>query len=130
MEIPKPSDADRAYFELVVSVLPEAEIKPMFGNLAGFVNGNMFCGLFGSDLGVRLDAEGREELSAISGSGPFGPAERPMKEYVTLPPSWRAEGQDDEVAAWLHRALAHSAQLPPKKKKAKKSAKKGTVKKV
>jgi hypothetical protein len=30
------------------------EIKPMFGNLGAFVNGNMFMGLFGFDIGVKL----------------------------------------------------------------------------
>ena len=117
MKIPKPTDDDRAYFTSIVSVLPEAEIKPMFGNLAGFVNGNMFCGLFGSDVGVRLDDEGREELLAVPGAGPFGPPDRPMKEYVALPSQWRTDGSDDEVADWLRRALDHTAKLPPKKKK-------------
>ena len=64
MKIPKPSDEDKAYF---VSIVPEAtdvEIKPMFGNLAAFVNGNMFTGLFGPDVGVRLDDADRAELAA------------------------------------------------------------------
>jgi len=26
----------------------------MFGNLGAFVNGNMFMGLFGADVGVKL----------------------------------------------------------------------------
>ena len=39
MEILKPSEDDKAWFR---SLLPEeAEVKPMFGNLGAFVNGNM-----------------------------------------------------------------------------------------
>ena len=122
MKIPKPTDDDKSFFSDLVSALPEAEVKPMFGNLAGFVNGNMFCGLFGSDVGVRLDESARTELMAIDGAGPFGPPDRPMKEYVTLPPAWRAAGDDEQILAWVERALAHTATMPPKaaKKRAKK----------
>ena len=69
---------------------PEIEIKPMFGNLGAFVHGNMFAGLFGPDVGVRLDEARREELAAVDGSGPFGPEERPMGGYLSLPRGWRA----------------------------------------
>ena len=55
----------------------------MFGSLGAFVNGNMFAGLFGPNIGVKLDAEGLEELGAVEGSGPFGPAERPMGGYLS-----------------------------------------------
>lgn len=125
MEIPKPTDDDKAWFRSVVEVLPTAEIKPMFGNLAGFVNGNMFCGLFGSDLGVRLGEVEREELLAIDGAGPFGPPDRPMREYVSLPPTWRLE-EPDQVDLWLERACSHTSSMPQKKpkKKAKKASKK------
>jgi hypothetical protein len=34
---------------------PAVEIKPMFGNLGAFAGGNMFAGLFGPEVGVRLD---------------------------------------------------------------------------
>ena len=36
------------------------EVKPMFGNLGAFVNGNMFMGLFGSDVGLKLADDARE----------------------------------------------------------------------
>ena len=61
---------------------PEAEIKPMFGNLGAFVHGKMFAGLFGAAVGVRLGEADARELAAIDGAGPFGPAERP---YGRLP---------------------------------------------
>ncbi len=82
MQIPKPSDADKAYFRSIVPDDPRVEIKPMFGNMAAFVNGNMFMGLFGADVGVRLAPADAAVLAAMDGAGPFGPAERPMGGYV------------------------------------------------
>ena len=60
MQIPKPTDADKEFFRSVLPDDPEIEIKPMFGNLGAFVHGNMFAGLFGPDVGVRLDDGGRD----------------------------------------------------------------------
>ena len=116
MQIPKPTDADKEFFRSVLPDDPEIEIKPMFGNLGAFVHGNMFAGLFGADVGVRLDDAGRTELEAADGSGPFGPDERPMGGYLSLPRAWRAS---PEVAAtWIERARAYVATLPPKQKRA------------
>jgi TfoX/Sxy family transcriptional regulator of competence genes len=83
----------------------------MFGNLGAFVNGNMFAGLFGSSLGVKLGEEDLAVLSAIEGAGPFGPVGRPMGGYVSLPSSCTAE----EASRWVRRAQAYVATLPPKK---------------
>jgi TfoX/Sxy family transcriptional regulator of competence genes len=117
MEIPKPSEDDRQFFRSLIPEEPAVEVKPMFGNLGAFVNGNMFAGLFGPNIGVRLDGADRAELASTDGSGPFGPAERPMAGYLTLPPAWRAS---PEVAAgWVERALAHARSMPAKVKKPK-----------
>ena len=119
MEIPKPSEADKEFFRSVLPDNPEVEVKPMFGNLGAFVHGNMFAGLFGPAVGVRLDDDAQRELAAIDGSGPFGPAERPMGGYLSLPAAWRAE--PDLAADWVARALAHVSTLPPKVKKPKRA---------
>ena len=119
MKIPKPSDQDKAYFESIVPDAAGVETKPMFGNLAAFVNGNMFMGLFGPEIGLRLAEADRDKLASAPGAGPFGPKERPMKDYVTMPLAWR----DDEAttSVWVDKALAHTSALPVKvKKKAKK----------
>ena len=115
MEIPKPSDADKERFRSIVPDDPRVEVKAMFGNLGAFVNGNMFMGLFGADIGVKLTPADGARLGAIDGAGPFGPAERPMGGYVTMPPSLvgTAEG-----ARWVTRALDHVRELPPKGSKA------------
>jgi TfoX/Sxy family transcriptional regulator of competence genes len=116
MKMPKHSDEDKARFRDLVPEAPGVEVKPMFGSLGAFVNGNMFAGLFGPNVGVKLSPDGLDELRALEGSGPFGPEERPMGGYLSLPASL----SDEEAAAWVERARAHVATLPPKVKKPKK----------
>ena len=116
MQMPKHTDEAKAHFRTLVSPAPGVEVKPMFGSLGAFVNGNMFAGLFGTDVGVKVDAAGLEELRALPGSGPFGPAERPMGGYLSLP----ADLDDAAKTAWVDRAREHVATLPPKVKKPKK----------
>ncbi len=115
MEIPKPTEADRDYFRSLVPDDPRVEVKPMFGNLGAFVNGTMFMGLFGPDVGLRLAESDLAELSTVEGTGSFGPAGRPMKDYVSIPRDWR--NQPNLAEAWTARALTHGASLPPKKKR-------------
>lgn len=58
----------------------------MFGHPCAFVSVQMFMGVFGNAVFVRLPEDLRGELLAEEGAGPFEPmAGRPMKEYVTLP---------------------------------------------
>ena len=116
MSMPKPSPAARALFESLVPDDPRVTVRPMFGNVAAFVNGNMFMGLFGDELFVRLSEAERSELLAIDGATGFEPMKgRPMKEYVALPASWC----DDPTAAqsWVSRSLQWPSQIPEKKPK-------------
>lgn len=117
MEIPRPSEADKEFFLSLIPGDPAVEVKPMFGNLGAFVHGNMFAGLFGPDVGVRLGDSAREELAALDGAGPFGPAERPMGGYLSLPRAWR--DTPGVAAGWVEQALAYVTALPPRKKKPK-----------
>jgi TfoX/Sxy family transcriptional regulator of competence genes len=112
MQIPRPSEADKERFRALVPDDPRLEVKPMFGNLGAFVNGNMFMGLFGADVGLKLDEPDQAELRAAGGS-PFGPAERPMGGYVALPDTLTP----DQVDQWVSRALAYVAAQPPKQAK-------------
>ena len=118
MEIPKPTEDDKVFFRSVVPDDPRVEVKPMFGNLGAFVNGNMFMGLFGSDIGVKLDEPDRAKLAKQPGADPFGPAERPMGGYVALPAGWTAR----KARPWIAKAHAAAAALPAKQPK--KTAKK------
>ena len=115
MQMPKHSAEAKAYFRSLVPDASAVEVRPMFGAVAAFVNGNMFAGLFGDSVGVKLDREGLAELASLPGSGPFGPEERPMGGYLSLP-----EGLDDaEKTSWMLRARDHVAALPPKAAKVK-----------
>ena len=78
MEIPKPTEDDKQFFRSILPEDPEVEVKPMFGNLGAFVHGNMFAGLFGSAVGVRLagpDAadllEYRDRVLAVARADPL-----------------------------------------------------------
>ena len=112
MQMPKATDADKDHFRSLIPELPGVEVKPMFGQLGAFVNGNMFAGLFGSQVGVKLAADDLAALEAVGG-GPFGPEERPMTGYLTIPETAGAE----DASAWVEKAAAHIGTLPPKKKK-------------
>ena len=111
MKIPKPSPADMDRFRAAVPQGPNVEVKAMFGNLGAFVNGNMFMGLFGSDIGLKLAPADADALREIDGAGPFGPAERPMGGYVTMPASMVGTSDGDR---WATRALDYIAAQPPK----------------
>jgi hypothetical protein len=118
MKMPKPTDADRERFTALVPDDPRVEVKPMFGNLGAFVNGNMFMGLFGADVGVKLAADDLADLLATPGAGPFGPAERPMGGYATLPAGLSVA----DAREWTVKAVDHIGSLPPKAaKKARKA---------
>jgi TfoX/Sxy family transcriptional regulator of competence genes len=120
MKMPKPSEEARQAFAQLVPSGPAVTMKPMFGNLAGFVNGNMFAGLFGEDLFVRLPDD---EAAAVrhDGGRDFEPmAGRAMKGYVLVPHDWRA--RPDAIAPLVERAMELTRQIPAKapKKPAKK----------
>ena len=111
MQIPKPTEADRARFRALVPADPRIEVKPMFGNLGAFVNGNMFMGLFGAAIGIKLAPGDAAELAQVEGSGPFGPAERPMGGYLSLPPAMIGSST---AKGWVGRSLQFVAGLPPR----------------
>ena len=115
MQMPKATDEEKERFREVVPSGPAVEVKPMFGNLGAFVNGNMFAGLFGSSLGVKLSETDLAELREVEGSHAFGPEERPMGGYLSVPDTWTEH--PEEAAPWLEKAMAHVSTLPPKAKK-------------
>lgn len=119
---PKADPAATAFFHDLVPTAPNVAVRPMFGHTAAFVNGNMFLGVFGDRMLVRLAESDRTKLLAESGAGPFEPmAGRPMREYVLLPPDW----QDDPslARAWVSRSIGYAGSLPAKGKSKPKAAK-------
>jgi TfoX/Sxy family transcriptional regulator of competence genes len=100
---------------------PRAERRKMFGFPAGFVNGNMFGGLFENDVVLRLGESDRQTITAQHGAEAFQPMGRPMTGYVTVPASIR--GEPARLREWVKRAFDYGASLPPKEKKGPKTAK-------
>lgn len=110
--MPRPSDTAKAAFLQLVPGEPAVSTRPMFGNLAAFVNGNMFAGLFGEDLFVRLPDGDRAEVIKQGGRNFEVMPGRAMTGYVTVPATW---GQKPEAARrWIARALELTRAMPPK----------------
>jgi hypothetical protein len=111
MKMPKPSEAAKAAFARLVPDEPAVTIKPMFGQVSAFVNGNMFAGIFGEELMVRLP---EDEIAKVKKQGgrDFEPMPgHRMGGYVIVPGDWRAK----PPTAILERALEVTRKMPAKK---------------
>ncbi len=116
--MPKPSERAKAGF---LALLPgdagdgAITTKPMFGNLAAWVKGNMFAGLFGDDLFVRLPEAEMAEVKRGGGAN-FEPMPgHAMKGYVTVPPGWLENAAPAQKL--VDRSLEYTRGLPAKQKK-------------
>ena len=99
-------------FGRIMDRFPDAQRRKMFGYPAAFVGGNMVTGLHQRNWVVRLP-ESEQAAAMAAGAGPFEPMPgRPMKNFVALPSGVIAD--DDVVAGWVERAIAHGKSLPPK----------------
>ena len=107
-------------FGMVLERFPELEQRKMFGYPAAFLAaGHMVTGLHGSDWVVRLGDAAADELRAAGGTD-FEPMPgRPMRGFLSLPNDIVAD--DEALAAWISRAQAHAATLPPKKPRKKRA---------
>lgn len=115
MKIPRPEKASVDLFKSLVPNDPNVTIRPMFGNISAFVNGNMFFGLFGNHLFVRLSIEDQGELLKKKGASNLEPMKgRPMKDYIVLPRAWKDEPQT--IRVWVSKSLEWSSKIPPKRK--------------
>jgi TfoX/Sxy family transcriptional regulator of competence genes len=118
MKIPK---ADSAVTEIFEELTPNNSVvstKKMFGQPAAFANGNMFFGVFGEKMFVRLSEPDRAEAKNVEGFVPFEPMPgRAMSEYWVLPPSILRNYA--EARRWVGRGLSYASSLPQKKRKSK-----------
>jgi TfoX/Sxy family transcriptional regulator of competence genes len=106
-----------ALFEEIIRDIA-CERRKMFGYSVGFINGNMFAGVFADRLFFRVRPEEQEGLKAeIAGLADFEPMRgRRMKEYLEI----RAEAGSLPVMKRLAGiAEAAASGLPPKEKKKK-----------
>ncbi len=116
MNIPRPNEKSKKLFREIVPADPRVTIRPMFGNESAFVNGNMFFGLFGNYLFVRLSEEDCKDLLKQRGASLLEPMKgRPMKEYVSMPKAWWDQRKNLDI--WISRSLNFASQLPAKKTK-------------
>jgi TfoX/Sxy family transcriptional regulator of competence genes len=119
-KMPKPTEQAKAAFTKLVPAEPAITMRPMFGNLAAFVNGNMFAGLFGEDLFVRLPDDQAAPIRKQGGRD-FEPMPgHAMTGYVTVPSTWRSKPAATQT--WIGAGLAFTRSLPPKVAKPKKAA--------
>jgi TfoX/Sxy family transcriptional regulator of competence genes len=118
--MPKPSEQAKAAFARLVPDEPSVTMRPMFGNISAFVNGNMFTGLFGEDLFVRLPEEQAAPIRKQGGRNFEPVAGHAMSGYVVVPTTWSSKPAASK--AWIAAALSFTRGLPPKAPKAKKAA--------
>jgi len=118
MEFPTPTAGTVKLFEELTPTAPGVVAKKMFGQPAAFLNGNMFFGVFGEEVFVRLSEADRTEALRTPGFHLFEPMPgRPMREYVALPRAVLANRS--AARKWLARSVDYASHLPVKKAKAK-----------
>ena len=86
--------------------------RKMFGGLCLMVNGNMFAGVMGEELMLRVGPKRFEELLAKPGARPMDFTGRPMNGYLYV--SAPAFATDKALSTWLEDALGFVETLPAK----------------
>jgi len=91
---------------------PPAAQRKVFGYPTAFINGNMFFGIFGENMFLRLPKDLQQKMIE-SGGRLFEPMPgRPMREYIVLPDS--VVGNRGELKGWIAKSLAYARELPIK----------------
>jgi hypothetical protein len=91
---------------------PPAAQRKVFGYPTAFINGNMFFGIFGENMFLRLPKDLQQKMIE-SGGRTFEPMPgRTMREYVVLPDS--VVGNRGELKGWIAKSLAYARELPIK----------------
>ena len=119
MDWEKPSPELIRILEEAAEPFSVIERRKMFGCPAYYINGNMFTGVYGRQLFLRLPPEMRAELQSSLDAKPFEPlAGRPMKEYMSMPEAIVNDtGALDE---WMRRSVEFVSSMPPKQPKPRK----------
>lgn len=87
--------------------------KRMFGGVAFLLRGNMWCGVHGDDLIVRLAPEDTEKALSRPGARIFDMTGRPMKGWILVGP--RGTATRTGLKRWIAVAEAYAAALPAKR---------------
>lgn len=88
--------------------------KAMFGGIAWMLGGNMFAGIVGDDLMVRVGPGKHADLLHEPHARPMDFTGRPMKGYLFVGPGGVKTSKD--LDRWLGRAREFVATLPARKK--------------
>lgn len=114
-----------ALLNTAVSAFP-CQKKIMFGASVYTANGNMFAGIHGDNIFVRLSESDRKEITAkYEAVKPFEPVRgHTMREYVTLPEALYKN--ENTFQGWLKRAYEYALSLAPKERKRSVSKRKRT----
>ena len=113
MKMPAAGKGATERFHELVPGDTRVAVRKMFGQPAAFANGNLFFGVFGDDVFVRLSEADQKSAEKIPGVRPFEPMEgRAMRGYWVLPtPVLASRSKAD---GWVAKALAYALTLPPK----------------
>jgi TfoX/Sxy family transcriptional regulator of competence genes len=92
----------------------DCERKRMFGADVWFVQGNMFMGVFGDGIFLRLsDNDGLSIKKEIQGAGVFSPTvSMVMREYVSIP--FVSLTDMEALDPWMERSYQLVRSLPKK----------------
>lgn len=86
--------------------------RRMFGGIAFLVNGNMSCGVNGSDLMVRVGPDAYEQALGEKGARPMDFTGRPLRGMVFV--GRRSVGSDANLRRWVDRGVRFARSLPAK----------------
>ena len=89
------------------------EERRMFGGIGFLLNGNLLVGVWKDSLVVRLGEEGAEALREPHVKE-FDITGRPMRNWVLVGPE--AIQNDEQLSAWIGRAVKFVGALPAKEK--------------
>jgi TfoX/Sxy family transcriptional regulator of competence genes len=86
--------------------------QKMFGGLAFMVDGHMTVGVVNDELMARVGADSEDAALAQPHARTMDFTGRPMTGFIQV----SAEGvaAEDDVRAWIDRALSFTSTLPPK----------------
>ena len=102
-------------FEDIIPGLPVVEKRKMFGYPVTFINGNMFMGVHGNSIILRLSESDRAEFLKLKSAKLFEPVPgRYMKEYAVIP-GWMFDDKPS-LNNWINRSFGYTSGLPHKLK--------------
>ncbi len=106
---------DESLAERVRGVLagePGVSEKRMFGGLTFLLNGNMCCGLTGTDLMVRVGPDAHAEALARPHAREMDFTGKSLKGFVFVAPEGYAA--DEDLRTWVGLGREFAASLPAK----------------